>query len=375
MDDHERRCVRADFHEGKGYVTLTHTPGRYDYKIPPSISDVSMLDRFAYRLLTDRCHPDEIELLSKWFDNLPNRRNIKMCTLCSGTDSPVLAMNGIVSAISHVTGKAVSNTTRFSCDVKRSSRIFIMNMFPDTKHVYEDVLEVARVIGTSEPISDHAPSSKQHISVVPADAEVVIAGFPCKDVSRCNIQASSNRDVIANRSGTTGSCFDAVVKVCATLATLEHLKFVVLENVIGLSSQLAEVTRRLEEIGLIVRVYSLCPYSHFGWPQRRPRFWILCIARTYLNVCRDNETKVLKYMDETMCGFVGGHGSVAPENVLLPEDHPAIRTYINDLLTGPSMLLMLMLIFNLWPMFIVTLLLLLICILRFLLIFILFVFV
>lgn len=102
---------------------------------------------------------------------------------------------------------------------------------------------------------------------LPPECDLVAAGFPCQDLS----QAGSTRGIFGPRSWLVERVFE--------LLEVREVPWVLLENVPFMlrlrgGSAIAEVTRRLEELGYSW-AYRTIDSRSFGLPQRRQRVFVL----------------------------------------------------------------------------------------------------
>ncbi len=104
---------------------------------------------------------------------------IRSASMCSGTDSPVLVWDALAAALSNTLGFGVSFRHVFSVEKDRAKQDFLVEMFP---FLFDDVINVAGLVATDV-------KSKTEECPVPADIRLVVAGFPCKDLSLLNPKA------------------------------------------------------------------------------------------------------------------------------------------------------------------------------------------
>ena len=118
---------------------------------------------------------------------------IRLATLCSGSDGPVVAFR----AACKCAGLEVEHV--FSCESDVRKRKWITAHFPDLTRLYNDVHDVGRGRGLN--------TISGVLEDVPSDIDVVIVGFCCQDVSFDNPSRSSSALGVASGSGRTGGTF------------------------------------------------------------------------------------------------------------------------------------------------------------------------
>ena len=176
------------------------------------------------------------------------RKVLRYGSDCSGIEAPYIALCELV-------GTKVKIEHKFSCDSDSSVREMINANF-SPQIVYDDVF-------TRDP------------STVPV-VDIYTAGFPCQTFS-----TAGKRDGFSDDRGIV---FFAVLNYIM----LNRPKVVILENVKGLLTHDAGnsfeiIVKSLKDIG-IYNVYwdILSPHEH-GWPQYRPRVFIVCLRKDIQN--------------------------------------------------------------------------------------------
>jgi C-5 cytosine-specific DNA methylase len=175
---------------------------------PPNLVD------FAQRLkmrLTPKEQKDLLRTL-RWLR--------KVGTQCSGSDSPVLAIEALYE--SYTAGAALEMFEHtFSCEKKEWKRDFVLKTMNRVKNVYAEV---------SEMPYERAFCWKAKGPVEVDTVQLNIAGFPCTDVSGRNAKANEHRDIIQEAGGSTGAVFWDILEFLVR----KDVPLVLLENVLGL---------------------------------------------------------------------------------------------------------------------------------------------
>lgn len=126
-------------------------------------------------------------------------------------------------------------------------------------------------------LAAHFPDVRQHgdiarLRALPADTELVAAGFPCQDLS----QAGRTAGIAGARSGLVGEVF-------RLLRTHRKLRWLVIENVpfmvkLARGNAMLHITDTLADMGF-TWAYRIVDARSFGLPQRRNRV-VLLASRT-----------------------------------------------------------------------------------------------
>ena len=186
---------------------------------------------------------------------------LTICTMCSGTDSPVLALLAIARAM-NAFGVPCAVDHLFSAEINPRKQKFLKKVFPTLRQLFCSVHDIK---GT------HAKNLLTDAFVSIAGGMIVIAGFPCTDISSLNCAAKRNRGTVRRGNLRTGSCLHSILAYVA--AHSDEVRILILENVKGLAGKdLNALKYLLRKIGFEAMVWVLNPRLHFGIPQNRPRF-------------------------------------------------------------------------------------------------------
>lgn len=208
-----------------------------------------------------------------------SKQALRIGTMFSGTDGlmPYLAK------LSSMVGFALDH--RFACDSSANSQQWIRHMGTAAR-----IFREAAELGDGKAY-DCLTESMQEVESV----DVLVAGFPCKDLSGLNVQSAARAHCLIEGSHSSGSGFQHL------LAYTKKFKpqLVVLENVSAITLETSGVKRegvhlydemqdaeRIAKSNAEVVVASLqsagyaCSYLHvntreFGLPQNRPRVYFI----------------------------------------------------------------------------------------------------
>ena len=129
---------------------------------------------------------------------------ISIGTICSGSESPVLTMHSLISAMNQMFQMNASMRHRFGCEINRHKQAFILEMMPDIEALFSDAAALRFARATCARSGKACPVPR---------CRVLIAGFPCKDVSALNPHSKEDehRRIIESGGKTTGSCLWSVL--------------------------------------------------------------------------------------------------------------------------------------------------------------------
>ncbi len=275
-------------------------------------------------VLLRRCGPVAQRQIQQWALQTQASGGWAIGTMCSGSECPILVAKVVCEAIHDVFGgPRVVVKHCFSVELNPAKRAFIRKLFPSLRHLYADAHEAM-----GEPMN-FITGEREALP----ECRMLVAGFPCVDVSAINHRANQHRDTVSMAAGRTGSVF---CSICAFLEARPTVEVVVLENVPGLAvaskshrgeSNLDVCLRVLGNLGFSTCVFRLCP-TMFGIPQHRPRLYIYGARRA--------PAQIGNTLAELMAALAMGHSMREIDDFLLPEGHPAIRRAVTAQRAGAA---------------------------------------
>ncbi len=154
---------------------------QYELAEPPGRAGAGYL-RDLFKFFMRRSTSAELADLAAWLTHeCPNP--LRIGTVCSGSDSPLLVLKAFESAAAEELGASSFRVQHeFSCERLQPKASFIMQMFPECQRVFRDAEEMA---------SPSAYDWKSGGQVQVGSADMVLAGFPCTDSSRLNPRSAS----------------------------------------------------------------------------------------------------------------------------------------------------------------------------------------
>lgn len=142
------------------------------------------------------------------------------------------------------------------------------------------------------------------MKVLPKGADLVVAGFPCQDLS----QAGKTAGITGSRSGLVGEVLRLLEKRPVEWLLLENVSFMLQ---LGRGRALDVIMTELERLGY-KWAYRVANSRAFGVPQRRERIYILASLhhdpRSVLFVDHVPEPRDTRSFREVACGFYWTEG-------------------------------------------------------------------
>ena len=105
-------------------------------------------------------------------------RPLRVGTMCSGTDSPVVVFDNLANAVPGLFFAHI-----FSCEFDQRKQLWIKDNFPKLEYLFGDVNELSNRSGKA---MNHITGKKVTVPAV----DIVVAGFVCKSVSTENNERS-----------------------------------------------------------------------------------------------------------------------------------------------------------------------------------------
>lgn len=197
-------------------------------------------------------------------------RPLRVGTMCSGTDSPVVVLDNLAKALA---GKLFVEHT-FSCEFDKKKQGWIKDNFPSLKYLFADVNELS---GADGKAFNYITGEKDAVPAV----DIMIAGFVCKSVSTENNQRQKYANCIREGIGKTGETFEGVMAYVRKFQP----SVVICENVKGLTSRTTDTRgKKCEPVINHVQAcfkkanyafdYEVLDSRDFLLPQRRVRVWM-----------------------------------------------------------------------------------------------------
>ncbi|KAK8236798.1 hypothetical protein HDK77DRAFT_484154 [Phyllosticta capitalensis] len=234
---------------------------------------------------------------------------LRVATMCSGTESPLLALQLISNSLEKLGQKPLYLEHVFSAEIVPRKQAYIERNFKPPI-IFRDVREFCR----DDVMEDGATNVYGAKAKVPGDVDIVVAGSSCVDFSALNVKKGK----VSN--GESNDTLDGV------LAYVEKWKPTVLifENVSGAPWEKLE--KRAASYGYQAS-FCRADTKDFYLPQTRTRGYMLWIRRDE----SQNHSKALKEWADLMKSGLKRRASAPASAFLLPGDDPRVHQFNSEL--------------------------------------------
>ncbi|KAI5807569.1 hypothetical protein DFH27DRAFT_651071 [Peziza echinospora] len=231
------------------------------------------------------------------------KRKLRVATMCSGTESPLLALGLVSRAIKKIYGKTFEVDHVFSCEIEPFKQAYIERNFRPPI-LFRDVCE----LGDDEATTAYGAKVK-----VPGNVDVLIAGTSCVDYSNLN-----NKKLDLDAGGESGRTFAGMLN----WVTKTRPPIVILENVCnGPWPRMAE---KFQAKGYSAHFERLDTKNYYI-PHTRQRGYMFCLDVRGSNVPRMWGSAMKDLVRPANCSL---------EAFLLPGDDPRIHQARQNLIKG-----------------------------------------
>ncbi|KAK2750622.1 hypothetical protein FQN57_002693 [Myotisia sp. PD_48] len=236
-------------------------------------------------------------------------RELRVATMCSGTESPLLALEMIQDSFSRLFGKTFRLHHLFSAEIEPFKQSYIQRNFAPNI-IFRDVNEL---------VADEATTAFGSLKTVPTNPDLLVVGFSCVDFSALNFHRKALEEM-----GESGHTFYSVLRYMQRCRPA----LVVLENVCGAPwEQIKSILHEISYTGYHVKVDS----KNYYLPQTRERGYMLAIDQTKLVTedigNSDSKSSPFARMMKTL----ERPASSPATQFLLKHDDPRLRDAVNDI--------------------------------------------
>ena len=191
----------------------------------------------AFRRFLGRLDSCERHKVKCWLQRPEGR--LMLATACSGgSELPSMAWKAFAQVAACDLGVDVLLAQSFACENDHRKQKLIRKLFPEIPKLFVDACQ----LGSETAMDCIAPGSQSNVP----GSHILVAGFPCTDISALNTSAShaENRSCVLSGSLRTGSVFAGLAAYIAAHSQTESkrqdgevdLEFVLLENVVALAT-------------------------------------------------------------------------------------------------------------------------------------------
>ena len=233
-------------------------------------------------------------------------RPLRVATMCSGTETPILALQMIQDALKSRSEKVLSIEHAFSAEIVPFKQAYIERNF-NPPLIFRDITELTDAVNDEVPMATTAYGAKAQ---VPTGIHLLIAGTSCVDFSRLNQHRKSLTD-----GGESDKTWHAVLAYCKAFLPA----VVLLENV--KSAQWDSMLKAYDDIGYET-AGVLADSKDFYIPQTRQRGYMVCFDKRRLP-----RAKAHSVGEEwkSLMGKFKRYASSPPSSFLLPSDRVPAR--------------------------------------------------
>ena len=252
--------------------------------------------------------------LSLGFDKALKRlksRPLRIATMCSGTESPLLAMQMVHDALNDLGLDTIKIQHIFSAEIVPYKQAYIERNFAPPI-IFRDITEFPEAFESETPVATTAYGSEV---AVPTGVDIVIAGTSCVDYSRLN---NKKKDI--DEGGESGATWEGALAYCKACRPA----IIIFENVIG--AAWGRMLEHYREIGYDCKGAYVDTKDYYI-PHTRQRGYMVCFdtSRGQGSNMSGFGTKWQDLMEKFR-----RHASSPVSSFLLPNDQVTIRQQSRD---------------------------------------------
>ena len=182
-------------------------------------------------------------------------RPLRVATMCSGTESPVLALGMMCKAVRQQTGVNLQMDHVFSCEIEPFKQAYIERNFQPPL-LFRDIRELG---------NEQATTAYGGLATVPGDCDILVAGTSCVDYSNLNNEKKGLDD-----GGESGQTFKGMMD----WVDRTQPPVVILENVCGAPWDL--IAERWNQHGYL-STYTRMDSKFYYIPHTRTRVYLVAV--------------------------------------------------------------------------------------------------
>eukprot|EP00435_Cladocopium_sp_Y103_P031375 s1198_g7.t3 len=282
-----------------------------------------------------RCMLEKLKALQKTSsdmcdEHLPKpllqKQVLRIGTMCSGTDAPVLVARALERALKPE-GSQLAFDHVFSVEFDSKKQEFLKANFPECPLLFRDCTQMGRKRALEVLSKKPQP--------VPGNLDILVAGFSCKDLSMMNSYRKTLQEM--GQSGSTlRGILDYVERYRPKLVLLENVYAIAKRNSIGFR-QVELVLEGLKARGYAAgyRLMNSCDYF---LPQIRHRIWMWAIRISETSPASIEESRVMRDKAHLATSQVESRYNdllvaleepcaLHFEDYMLDDDHPRVRAH------------------------------------------------
>ncbi|PLN84907.1 putative C-5 cytosine-specific DNA methylase [Aspergillus taichungensis] len=200
-------------------------------------------------------------------------RALRVATMCSGTESPLLALELVQQNLRQHFDKTFNFRHLFSAEIVPFKQAYIERNF-HPRVIFRDVTELRDRV---------AQTVYGSLEKIPKNADLLIAGFACVDFSNLN----KNRKTL-DQNGESGGTFWGIIRY----ARVYRPRMVILENV--RSAPWDDIKNHWDEINYF-SIYLGVDTKSYYLPQTRERGYLFCVDRELMEKNNLSRGQILRW--------------------------------------------------------------------------------
>ncbi|KAI9707332.1 MAG: hypothetical protein M1836_000292 [Candelina mexicana] len=302
-----------------GIVGRNKDSWKYKIGIKPEFPPIHDIGEIFDDMVQNAKEHTSIDSAIKHITDHRKGRKLRVATMCSGTESPMLALDLIASALAkHKQTLEVEHV--FSAEIVPFKQAYIERNF-SPPIIFRDIREFVRREGANNDLyrQKKATTAYGSLADIPKDVDLLVAGFSCVDFSALNI--ASKREL--NSPGESGDTFKGVLQY----ADVFRPAMIVLENVFN--APWVDIKAAWESKGYAADFVKLDTKDYYI-PHTRQRGYMLCIN----NDQTEKQPNMSVQAWKTLMGKLQRPASSSVEAFLLPGDDPRVHRGRAELAKG-----------------------------------------
>ncbi|KAI9805360.1 MAG: hypothetical protein M1833_005813 [Piccolia ochrophora] len=230
-----------------------------------------------------------------------NGRKLKIATMCSGTESPILALQLVGESLRKYHDSDLGLEHQFSAEIVPYKQAYIERNF-SPPIIFRDIREL---VDSTEATTAYGATVD-----IPGDVDVLVAGFSCVDFSNLNGKKQTIDD-----NGESGNTFRAVFNYTLTWRPA----LVILENVC--SAPWERLQKAFETTADYSAQFIKLDTKQYYLPHTRQRGYMMCVDNRKIKGANRVAQRWLELMKSTF----KRPASSSIEAFLLHEDDPRVH--------------------------------------------------
>jgi site-specific DNA-cytosine methylase len=236
-----------------------------------------------------------------------NNRPLRVATMCSGTESPLLALKLVQQNLEQQLGMSFQIDHVFSAEIEPYKQAYIQRNFHPPL-LFRDITEFMVPEGSDIMEGTTAYGA---VAAVPADIDILVAGSSCVDFSNLNVNKVTD---LHAKQGESADTFEAVRRYMVYASP----PIVILENVIDAKAWMG-IEKEIQQIGYGTQVVKVDTKDYY-LPHTRQRKYMLALNKS---LYRNKVPSMLDTWEKHMDTFKR-RASAPVSSFLLPADDPRI---------------------------------------------------